>query len=494
MNKNNTIFIFFFSMIFVLLGAISVNANEAQQKNVNATNKLEKMQYEIEILQSVINKETQESIRELAQNKEAFLKEYEKIKKQKQELEANLTQLQNKFEEQTLLINSLEMEFSHQKNSRKALEGAVKINGNLLKERLVFAPYGSLSFIDHEVLQKITSEKNFPTFTQIDSLLSMLLSEIRQNGKIDFKKGTIYSNEGVAKPANILYAGGFFAVANDEDGNFQFLRPSDDSQKLMVAPVLPNTTLQKNLSEFFMGNTSLLYADLSKGAMFAVPKEERNFFTHIVAGGALVWPIILCGIFAGIFGIWRLYCLFRINLGAKEVFEKFYDVIGEGKFEEAKLLLEKHKTEKIMPYSFLEYMLTHWNNSVVSLEKVYEEAMNVFVNPLSKGMTFVAVCAAVAPLLGLLGTVTGMISTFDVITLYGNSDPKMLSGGISVALVTTELGLMVAIPLMFLHFFISRRVEVIEQYLDTKASMCIARASGFLVQTALTGYDNGTTH
>ncbi len=487
--NNNRIFILFCIMVFVFMGALSVKADEP--KNINTMNKLEKMQYEIDILQSVINKETQESIQELAQNKEAFLKEYEKIKKQKQELEANLSQLQKEFEEQTLLINSLETEFSHQKSSRKALEGAVKINANLLKERLIFAPYGNLPFIDHEVLQKTSSEKNFPTFGQIDSLLAMLLAEIRQNGKITKEEGTIYSSDGLAKPATILYAGGFFAVANDETGNMQFLRPSDDRQKLMVAPAMADTNDQKKLSEFFAGKNTFLVADLSKGAMFATPKEERNFFTHIVEGGSLVWPIILCGVFAGIFGIWRLYCLFRINLGSKEVFEKFYETIGQGKFEEAKLLLENHKAEKIMPYAFLEYMLTHWNNSIVSLEKTYEEAMNVFVNPLGKGMTFVAVCAAVAPLLGLLGTVTGMISTFDVITLYGNSDPKMLSGGISIALVTTELGLMVAIPLMFLHFFISRRVEVIEQYLDTKASMCIARASGFLVQTALTGYEHG---
>ena len=88
-----------------------------------------------------------------------------------------------------------------------------------------------------------------------------------------------------------------------------------------------------------------------------------------------------------------------------------------------------------------------------------------------------AVVAAVAPLLGLLGTVTGMISTFDVITIFGNSDPKLLSGGISVALVTTELGLIVAIPLLLLHHFLSRRVDAIVNELEEEGAVLVARAS-----------------
>ncbi|MEQ8979702.1 MAG: MotA/TolQ/ExbB proton channel family protein, partial [Deltaproteobacteria bacterium] len=65
----------------------------------------------------------------------------------------------------------------------------------------------------------------------------------------------------------------------------------------------------------------------------------------------------------------------------------------------------------------------------------------------------------VAPLLGLLGTVTGMITTFEVITVFGTGNPRLLSGGISVALITTQLGLMVAIPLVLGHAFVSRAVE-----------------------------------
>ena len=78
--------------------------------------------------------------------------------------------------------------------------------------------------------------------------------------------------------------------------------------------------------------------------------------------------------------------------------------------------------------------------------------------------------AAIAPLLGLLGTVTGMIDTFHVITVYGTGDPRMMSGGISEALVTTQLGLAVAVPIMILHHFLERRVDKILSDMEEKGT------------------------
>jgi len=86
-----------------------------------------------------------------------------------------------------------------------------------------------------------------------------------------------------------------------------------------------------------------------------------------------------------------------------------------------------------------------------------------------RGLSVLAVLGAIAPLLGLLGTVSGMIDTFRVITLFGTGDPKMMSGGISEALITTELGLAVAIPIMLFHTFLSRRVEHIVGEMEEKA-------------------------
>ncbi len=92
-----------------------------------------------------------------------------------------------------------------------------------------------------------------------------------------------------------------------------------------------------------------------------------------------------------------------------------------------------------------------------NLELLLDEAITQEVPKLEKGLSMIKLLAGVAPLLGLLGTVTGMIATFQTISLFGTGDPKLMASGISQALVTTMLGLMVAIPLLFLHSLLASR-------------------------------------
>jgi biopolymer transport protein ExbB len=93
------------------------------------------------------------------------------------------------------------------------------------------------------------------------------------------------------------------------------------------------------------------------------------------------------------------------------------------------------------------------------VEEAIEEAAVRVLPRLERFLSAIAALAAVAPLLGLLGTVTGMISTFDVITLFGTGDPRLLSGGISEALITTQVGLIIAVPLLLIHRILSGAVE-----------------------------------
>ena len=95
--------------------------------------------------------------------------------------------------------------------------------------------------------------------------------------------------------------------------------------------------------------------------------------------------------------------------------------------------------------------------------------------PIETGLGFIKVLFVVAPLLGLLGTVVGMIATFQMITLFGTGDPRMMAGGISTALVTTVLGLVVAIPLTLLHSFLQGKAKALIQVLEEQAAGIIAR-------------------
>jgi biopolymer transport protein ExbB len=110
-----------------------------------------------------------------------------------------------------------------------------------------------------------------------------------------------------------------------------------------------------------------------------------------------------------------------------------------------------------------------------TLELKLDEAILRETAPLETGLGFIKVLYIVAPLLGLLGTVVGMIATFQMITLFGTGDPRMMAGGISTALVTTVLGLVVAIPLTLLHSFLQSKARALIQVLEEQAAGIVAR-------------------
>ena len=102
-----------------------------------------------------------------------------------------------------------------------------------------------------------------------------------------------------------------------------------------------------------------------------------------------------------------------------------------------------------------------------------EEEIQGVLPRLERNMRFLQIIAVVSPLVGLLGTVTGMIATFQMITLYGTGDPKVMSGGISEALVTTMYGLIVAIPIMLIHGYLSGIADRVVGLLEEKSIMFV---------------------
>jgi biopolymer transport protein ExbB len=104
---------------------------------------------------------------------------------------------------------------------------------------------------------------------------------------------------------------------------------------------------------------------------------------------------------------------------------------------------------------------------------VLEESIQGSLAPLDRNMGSLQIVAVVEPLLGLLGTVTGMITTFQMLTIYGSGDPRMMSGGISEALVTTEYGLLISIPIILVHGYFQGRVNSITGAMEEKSMMLV---------------------
>ena len=197
-------------------------------------------------------------------------------------------------------------------------------------------------------------------------------------------------------------------------------------------------------------------------------EELETFFRN---GGILMYPIVT------IFGLGLLIVLVKLlwifirGFGGLGVY-RTTKALSKGDVEGAK----KHAKKAYGAVGkVLKTGLTKEYGGRAAAEKALEEVFSVEVPRIESGLTWVSVFAATAPLLGLLGTVMGMIELFDVITMHGTSDPKLLAGGISVALVTTEAGLIVAIPLQLLHTFLANRADALRGRME-KAGLAVLNA------------------
>ena len=196
----------------------------------------------------------------------------------------------------------------------------------------------------------------------------------------------------------------------------------------------------------------------------------------ILSGGFIIWPIILLSIISLAIVIEKSWNLARDAVLPKDLTK---DVISQ--IEKKSLtnsMKEKMASDSIQGNIFLGLMEEKLK-SKTNLRLRAEEIGRFEINRLEKFLTLLGTIASVSPILGLLGTVTGMIVTFQMITLYGTGDPKLMAGGISQALVTTVLGLLVAIPTTLLHSFTASSAKGIINVLEEQSTGILAeRAEG----------------
>ena len=174
------------------------------------------------------------------------------------------------------------------------------------------------------------------------------------------------------------------------------------------------------------------------------------------SGGIVMYPLALVAIFAFLLGFERAVMLMYRGRGGRRFLKRVKALANEEKFEEAALICKKKRTALSM---VLFAVLNNARSGRETVEKCLQEALLREQPKLERRMGLLAAMGTIAPLLGLLGTVTGIITLFTVITEVGTNDARVLAGGISEALITTETGLIIAIPVMVLHGLLSEKIE-----------------------------------
>jgi biopolymer transport protein ExbB len=345
------------------------------------------------------------------------------------------------------------------------LSGAVRVAAGNLNSLLAESAYTAREPDRLNRLSPVLDSSRFPGLDDMAALADLFLEEMRLTGGIDIRTMPFIADDGETVEGKVLSLGGF-TWAYEKDGKAGFLEYSQDTKKLYALSALPARGIQKNLSGYMNGKTDGVYIDISRGGALKQITHQQTLKDQIEKGGVLVWPILALGVFAIVIGIERTMFLGRVHANTDKVMGRVNDLAAQGAWDDCQQIVGK---KKVPVYNVLRAGLNARKENRETLESVLQESILKELPRLERFLPMLNIMGAISPLLGLLGTVTGMISTFHVITLYGTGDPRMMSGGISTALVTTMLGLAVAIPIMLLYTFLCRRVAHVIGDMEEKA-------------------------
>ena len=281
-------------------------------------------------------------------------------------------------------------------------------------------------------ISELAESDEVPTIAQMRSLWTLLIEESALSGTISKFQASVVRPSGEKYDADVTRVGSFNVITED-----RYLNYLAENNELVELPRQPATAVRGSAADLHganLGQEVGFFIDPSRGALLGLLVQSPSLGERVEQGKAVGYAIILLGIVGLIIVGQRLITLTRIR---SRINNQLKD-------------LETPRPDNPLGRILISYI----ENKHLDLDTIksrVEEVMFSDLAEIKKGLQLIKVFAAVAPLMGLLGTVIGMIGTFQAITLFGTGDPKLMAGGISQALVTTVLGLCAAIPLVLSH-------------------------------------------
>ncbi|MEN8180018.1 MAG: MotA/TolQ/ExbB proton channel family protein [Pseudomonadota bacterium] len=316
----------------------------------------------------------------------------------------------------------------------------------LIQESLVSAQYPERT----EWFSILGESKKLPDITELERLWLLIQQEIVESGRVVRFPAQVVEPNGVASEQEIVRVGLFNALQGD-----RYLRYQTDTSHFVVLPRQPSNA-DRQVAAGFTAAThgeAELALDPTRGVLLGLLVETPNLLERLQQGGIVGYTILALGAFGLVVVIFRLIYTAWVGGGIRRQLRNLNQPS------------EKNPLGRIISIS---------NNNqqidLMNMELQIEEAVLRETPRLTRGEGLIKLLAGIAPLLGLLGTVVGMIITFQSISLFGTGDPKLMANGISQALVTTALGLIVAIPLLFLHTLVATRSRALVQILEEQSA------------------------
>jgi biopolymer transport protein ExbB len=410
------------------------------------------------ILDSADNRKRENEFRQKRSQQEQLLDD---SVKQKEAEEVKSATLEVIFEDNDKELNELQNTLNERLGALKELFGVMQqVSGDArsrFENSLTNIQYPDRGQFLEYLANKIGSNSKLPSIPEIERLWYELQREMTESGKVIKFSTDVIDVEGGKNKTEVIRVGSFNIVANGKYLNYE-----PETGNVIEIPRQPE-------GRRFTGSTADLFnasgekvafgLDPTLGGVLMSLVARPNLIERIQQGGIVGYLIILLGLFGVGIAIERLIRL--VDADRKVTAQLKSDVVS--KDNALGRVLSVYDENK--------------NTDTETLELKMAEAVFKETPELNKGLILIKVISVVAPLMGLLGTVTGMIKTFQAITLYGAGDPKLMAGGISQALVTTVLGLTVAIPTTLLHTIVSGRSKRVSQIIQEQGAGIIASHS-----------------
>lgn len=358
--------------------------------------------------------------------------------------------LEETFEENEIRIGGLNKLLKDRQGTLAELFGVVKQSSDDLKgvvqDSIVSAQYPGR----HEFLGGLAQKRELPKVEELEQLWYEYLREIAESGKVVRFIGSVSTDHGIEE-REIVRVGAFNLVS---DGDY-LAYSGGKIEELGAQPAGHFTSSAEDLQDADEGYEDF-GIDPSRGQILNLLVERPSLMDRFNQGGYVGYTIAIIGV-----------------LGLALVGMRWADLMMVGNKVNAQI-----KTATANRDNPLGRVMAVYDDNksvdVETLELKLDEAILKDAPAVERGLPIIKVISVVAPLMGLLGTVTGMINTFQAITLYGTGDPKIMAGGISQALVTTVLGLVVAIPMTLLYTLVAARARRIVHVLEEQAAGIVA--------------------
>ncbi|WP_299264055.1 MotA/TolQ/ExbB proton channel family protein [uncultured Psychrosphaera sp.] len=441
----------------VLNSLVLAAALVATSFNVSAAGELDTLLEQVKkdrISEGQLNKKREKEFLAAKADKQALLN---KAQKELKDEKARGDRLQKQYAQNDLTLIKRATELKNAQGTLGEMFGVVRraasnTIGSITASNISGQPgYGDRSAL----LAELAEAKKLPTTKELEDLWIALQTEMTESAKVVAFDVEVAQLEGGSVTKKVTRVGSFNLIAEDEYliynsdvGKIQPLGKAADGYYVSSANAL---------QEASAGELVPFYVDPSRGGILRLNTQRATLSDRYHQGGTpgyVITVVLFLGLFIAAFSL--------------------YTTLTESTKMKAQLKDTDNPSDDNALGRILKIYQENKTTDVENLELKLDEAILRETPRIDRGINTIKILAAVAPLLGLLGTVIGMIETFQQITLFGTGDPKLMAGSISMALVTTAMGIIAALPLIFVHSIVAARAKSIIHVLDEQSAGIIA--------------------